>query len=354
MASISEHLDADYVSIIAKHIARPHRELDDIAHDAANFAIAGLPNLSRAVWSQVATIADGMDIAGREAMASGCSAQTALGGDILKLGQAAGINKVRRAKNIPMYQVIEFLESDAPVSEFCQVPRCVALYVLRMAKRRMPPSTAHMKFPHADVSTVSRDHRGYLYHALRRAPLKPRAAACNYDFIDQLLAPHGLKRPFWVKTPYAAKVLVMQKFLREAGMPEFVANWLPYMHEVTAKNVMQHAARYGDIATELHSTVEQTFGRQMSPNWDRAGIRLMNHVLKAAGNPTGSIAGYPHYFDADMVQQLKRQAHAAHAIVSRVPAEEAMSVFLFLNVNPEGNDPYVQVGDVKTVLEWQP
>ena len=352
MANISEHLDADYVSIIAKHIARPHRELDDVAYDAANFAIAGLPNLSRAVWAQVATIADGMGTAEREAAISGCSSQTALGEDILKLGKAAGINKVRRANNIPVYQVIDFLESDALVSERCQVPRCVALYVLRMAKRRMPPSTAYTKFPQADVSTVPRDYRGYLYHALRRAPLKPRAAACNYDHIDQLLAPHGLTRAFWVKTPYAAKVLLMQKFLRDAGLPEFVAKWLPYMNEVTAENVMQHAAQYKDIADELHSSVEQTFGRQMSPNWGKAGERMMKHVLKLAGDPVSSIAGYAHFFTADMVRQLKRQAHAAYAIISRVPPDDKASVFLFLNVNPEGSEPYVQVKSDKTVLVW--
>lgn len=308
-------LPQDCVELIAALIASPDREIDDVARDAKNLVRAGYPDMSSAVWTCVARIADGLGSFEDEAEKSGCHpTKNADKWDIARLAHACGVPS---AYSKPMYRLVEDLnESTEPVhGVHCDVPRCVALYVMRMSFRWMPYERARISYGDRDLSDLPRNHIGYSFSHLRRAPFKPKVdwRASTRDRVTKYLQEHGITdRPFWVKDFFDANKLVRQHMLQRRGLPAFMGEWFRHCQ---LSYMLENVDKYAQVADALDEPIEKVFGRRYG-DWSKASRVLLDKALdRLDGRTSGGIFGFPYVFSADDVRRAFAQVDRAIQIL---------------------------------------
>ena len=312
-------LPQDCVEIVAALVASPDREIDDVARDAKNLVRAGYPDMSAAVWACVARIADGLGSFEDEAEKSGCHpTKNADKWDIARLAHACG---VPGAYSKPMYRLVEELnKSTEPVHAiYCAVPRCVALYVMRMSFRWMAYDRVRISYGDRDLRGVPQCHVGFSFSHLRRAEIKASVdwRASTRDRVDKYLKEHGVSdRPFWVKDFTDASKLIRQRELERRGLPTFMGEWFRHSE---LSYMMENVAQYAEVADALGEPIEKVFGRRYG-DWDKASRALMDKALdRLDGRTSGGIFGFKYMFSADDVRRAFAQVDRAIQILDSVP-----------------------------------
>jgi hypothetical protein len=340
-------LPQDCVELIAALVASPDREIDDVARDAKNLVRAGHVDMSSAVWACVARLADGLGSFEDEARQSGCNpSKNADKWDIVRLAHACGF---QNAYSKAMYRLVEELnESTEPVhDQYCDVPRCVALYVLRMSFRWMPYERVRFAYGDRVLRGVPQSQHGFLFSTLRRAPIKGPTdwRADLRRCIDKFLAEHGVdRRPFWVKTYSDADRLVRQTKLRRLGLPTFMATWFGHND---IKYMLDNVGRYAAVAAALGETVEKVFGRRYG-DWDKASKVLIDKALdRLEGRIRRVLLTYEYAFTEDDVRMACEQTERARAILDSAPHAGS---YLILGKDDEAK---VVIGDVNHYLGGQ-
>lgn len=312
-------LPQDCVELIAAFVASPDREIDDIARDAKNLVRAGYPDMSSAVWACVARIAEGLGSFEDEADKAGCHAsKNADKWDIARLAHACG---VPGAYSKPMYRLVDELNaSTEPVHKlYCDVPRCVALYVTRMSFRWMPYDRVRVSYGDRDLRGVPQCHVGFSFSHLRRAPMKPSVdwRASMRDRVDKYLLEHDVSdRPFWVKDFTDAAKFVRQRELERRGLPTFMCEWFRHCE---VGYMMENVAKYAEVADALGESIEKVFGRRYG-DWCKASRALMSKALdRLEDRASGGVFGFPYMFTGDDVRRAFAQVDRAIQILDSVP-----------------------------------
>lgn len=312
-------LPQDCIELIAARVATPDREIDDVARDAKNLVRAGHRDMSSAVWARVARLADDMGSFEDEADRSGCNgSKNADKWDVVRLAHACGY---RNAYSKAMYRLVEELsESDEPVhAVYCDVPRSVALYVLRMSYRWMPYERVRFAYGDRNLRGVPQSSHGFLFSSLRRAPIEDRKnwRADVREFVHKFLSEHGVhERPFWVKTYSDADKLVRQTKLSERGLPTFMATWFAHRD---IQYLLDNVGRYAAVAEALGDSIEKVFGRRYG-DWDRALRIFADKALEPLEGLTRRVLlTFEYAFTADDVRTACEQAERAKQAMDNTP-----------------------------------
>jgi hypothetical protein len=334
------------VELVAALLASPDREIDDVARDAKNLARAGYRDMSSAVWARVARMADGLASFAAEAAKSGCNAsKNADKWDIARFAHACGVPS---AYSKPMYRLVEDLSaSTEPVHPlYCDVPRCVALYVMRMSFRWMPLERVKIGYGDRDLREVPQCHVGFSFSHLRRAPKKASVdwRANVRDRLNKYLQEHGVSdRPFWVKDFADAAKLIRQRELERRGFPTFMGEW--FMHCEPAY-MLENVERYASVAEALGEPIEKVFGRRYG-DWCKALRVLLDKALdRLDGRTSGGIFGFPYMFSADDVRRAFAQVDRAIQILD---SSDACSCEAHVVLGDE-DEAKVVIGDVSHYL----
>lgn len=223
-------LNNDVLEVVARRLADPDRQVDDVARDAAALALVGDPCagfLSAALWKRVAGMAAVLDpSAVAQALASGCTRRLYLRRHLVALARSSGVDD-----SPPMAEIEDEIRySDDPVhAVHCPIPRAAALYVLSMSFRWMDASKAAIAFPGRDLGHCELAHSSYRLSDLRRAPKldAPDAREGRAASLRELDARYGGARPWWVRCDDDAALHDRRAVVKARGLPSVCAHWPP-------------------------------------------------------------------------------------------------------------------------------